>query len=411
MQHSHHKTIWIFNHYAISPFIGGITRHYDLAEELAKKGYDVYIFASSFDHKTRKETKKRNKLFEVEDINGVKFVWIRTFPYQKNDLKRIINIFSYALNLLRVLKKFTPPKTIIASSFHPLTWIVGYLAAKKTKAKFIAEVRDFWPQSAIDLGAISENGIITKILRKIESFIYTKAENIIVLFPKAYEYIKERGTDPEKVVYIPNGTSVERFDKLKVVINDEVEQILNEHKNYFKAVYVGALGLANAMETIVKAAKLVQDKVKDIHFIIVGDGPEKEKLMDMKRELGIENIFFYPPVPKTAIPYLLNNIDICLVSMHDLAVYKYGISLNKLFDYLCAAKPTIFAGKVANDIIKEAEAGISVPPYDADKFAQAVIGVYNLPEEKRMIMGENGRKYFKEKHDMSILAEKLESIL
>lgn len=169
------KKVWILNHYAIPPKVGGITRHFDFAKQLAERGYSVTIFASSFDHKQRVEMLEKGKKFKIEEYEKVKFVWIKTFPYKKNDIKRLFNIFSYAKNLYFIARKFERPDVILASSFHPLAWIVGYLLSKKFKCKFIAEVRDLWPQSGIDLGALKEGSVIVKLLRSLEKFIYTKA--------------------------------------------------------------------------------------------------------------------------------------------------------------------------------------------------------------------------------------------
>ncbi|WAM34184.1 glycosyltransferase family 4 protein [Caldicellulosiruptor morganii] len=406
------KRVWILNHYAIPPTIGGITRHFDYAKELVKRGYDVTIFASSFDHKQRVEMLEKGSKFKIEDYSGVGFVWIKTTPYKKNDLKRVINILSFAKNLYFIAKNFEKPDTIIASSFHPLTWVVGYWLSKKKKADFVAEVRDLWPQSGIDLGAFKEGSLIVRLLRRLEKFIYTKAKYVITVLPKADEYIQSLGISKEKIVHISNGCDVERFDSLKDSVPEEVKKILDEHEGYFKACYLGALGKANAMETIIEAAKYVQEKVDDrIHFLIIGDGPEKEKLERMAKELNLANVFFYDPVSKLSVPGLLERVDITLVSMHNLKVYRFGISLNKLFDYLCAAKPIVFAGNVANDIVKDSGAGISCDAYDSKGFAEGIIKLYEMSEDERKRMGQKGREYVEKYHDIKKLADRLEQII
>lgn len=406
------KKVWIFNHYAIPPKIGGITRHFDFARQLVQRGYRVTIFASSFDHKQRVEMLEKGKRFKIEEYENVNFVWIKTIPYKKNDIKRLLNIFSYAKNLYLIAKKFERPDVIIASSFHPLAWIVGYLLSRRFKCRFVAEVRDLWPQSGIDLGALKEGSIVVKLLRRLEKFIYTKADYVVTVLPKADQYIENLGVAKEKIVHIPNGCDIQRFDALKGAVPDEVKKILERHEGHFKACYLGALGQANAMETVIESAKVVQERVGDkIHFLIVGDGPEKEKLQSMAKELGLFNVFFYPPISKLSVPALLEHVDITLVSMHNLKVYKYGISLNKLFDYLCAAKPIVFAGNVANDIVKESGAGISCESYNSRAFAQAVISLYEMSEEKRKKMGQKGREFVEKHHDIKILADRLEKII
>jgi len=406
------KKVWILNHYAIPPKIGGITRHFDFAQQLVKRGYDVTIFASSFDHKQRVEMLEKSAKFKIEDYNGVKFVWIRTTPYKKNDLKRVINILSFAKNLYFIAKKFERPDNIIASSFHPLTWVVGYRLAKEKKSEFIAEVRDLWPQSGIDLGAFKEGSLIVRLLRRLEKFIYTKAKYVITVLPKADEYIQSLGVNKEKIVHIPNGCDIERFDALKDSMPDEVKKILDEHEGYFKACYLGALGTANAMETIIEAAKHVQDKVGEkVHFLIIGDGPEKEKLESMVKKFKLSNVFFYEPISKLSVPSLLEHVDITLVSMHNLKVYRFGISLNKLFDYLCAAKPIVFAGNVANDIVKDSGAGISCDAYDSKSFAEGIIKLYEMNEDERREIGLKGREYVEKYHDIRKLVDRLEQII
>jgi len=406
------KNFWVFNHYAIPPKVGGITRHFDFAKQLVQRGYSVTIFASSFDHKQRVEMLEKGKKFKMEEYDKVRFVWIKTFPYKKNDIKRLLNIFSYAKNLYFIARKFERPDVILASSFHPLAWIVGYLLSKKFKCKFIAEVRDLWPQSGIDLGAFKEGSLIVRLLRKLEKFIYTKADYVVTVLPKADQYIESLGIDKNKIVHIPNGCDIERFDSLRNSISEEVSNILREHEGYFKACYLGALGQANAMETIIEAAKIVQENAGDsIHFLIIGDGPEKEKLQNMAKEFELKNVFFYPPIAKLSVPALLEHVDVTLVSMHNLKVYRFGISLNKLFDYLCAAKPIVFAGNVVNDIVKESGAGISCQAYDSKAFAQAILRFCAMSKEEREEIGKRGREYVQKYHDIKMLATRLEKIL
>jgi glycosyltransferase involved in cell wall biosynthesis len=407
------KKIWLMNHYAITPNMGGITRHFDLAEELVKRGYEVTVFASSFDHKLRVETLNAGEKFREEIVNGVRFVWIRTTAYKKNDIKRVMNMITYATRVYRIGGKMEAPDVIVASSFHPLTSISGYFLTKKNKAKYIAEIRDLWPQSAIDMGAISENGIPAKVLKKVEKFIYTRAEKIIVLLPKAVDYVRDTGIDESKIAYIPNGVVMERYDEAvnNAEITDEVKAIISKHENKFKALYLGAMGPSYALENIIRAAEIIKEKgYKDIDILMVGDGTEKERLKAYCADRGIDNMHFYNPIKKYGVPVLLSLIDLCLFNLKDMKVFRFGISPNKLFDYLYSAKPIIFACECSNDIVAEADAGISIPPEKPEEFAEAVIQAYNMTVEQRKILGENGRKYIKEHHDIPVLVDKLEKL-
>ncbi|WP_378107335.1 glycosyltransferase family 4 protein [Cohnella cellulosilytica] len=213
------------NHYAIASGSGGGTRHFDLAKQLIKDNYKVTIFASSFDHysKTEKVFKRKSKTQVIEEIQGVEFLWIRTTSYQKNNLRRVMNMVTYTLRSYRASKKMDEkPDIVIGSLMHPMAAVIGYLIAKRFGAKFYFEERDLWPQTLIDLGKISSKHPITRMLSSLELFLYKKADRIIVLFENAERYIRTRGIEADKVVYLPNGVDLERFDQsIHQVIADE----------------------------------------------------------------------------------------------------------------------------------------------------------------------------------------------
>jgi len=185
------KKIWILNHYAIPPNMPGGTRHYDLSQELINKDYEIAIFSSGFSH----EKKNYFKLFKgnpyiVDNYGKLKFVWLKTTSYKKNNYKRIINMISYLTKILKVAHNFSKPDVIIGSSVHPFAVIAAWLLSKRYKAKFIFEVRDLWPQTPIDMGVIKPNGIVAKLMYTWEKFMFRRAEKIVVLLPNAKEYIE-----------------------------------------------------------------------------------------------------------------------------------------------------------------------------------------------------------------------------
>lgn len=410
------KKIWIMNHYAISPKSSGGTRHYDFAIELVKRGYEVSIFASSFDHKSREEKLTKGEEYKIEIIDGIKFVWVKTYNYKKNDFRRLLNMLSFGLKSYLIGLKQDKPDTILASSVHLLTCVSGYLLSKRFKAKYLAEIRDLWPQTLIDMGAIKEKSLITRGLEYIEKFVYKKASKIIVLLPGAVNYMKELGIDDTKIVYLPNGVSIERYDKIKKnnYLNDnkDIDKIINTNPEKFVAVYLGAFGKANALETIIEAANIIEKKgYSDIQILMIGDGPEKVNMVKKIQEHNLKNVSIYEPIKKMEIPLLLERIDVQLVSMRDLNLYKYGISLNKIFDYLCASKPIVFSGNVLNDIVKESNSGLSVAPEKPEDFAQAIIEIYNYSTLKRKELGENGRRFVEKHHDISKLVQRLVDII
>ena len=407
------KEIWILNHYAIPPNMPGGTRHYDLSQELIKKNYEVTIFSSGFSHGKKNYFKLfKGKPYIVENYGKLKFVWLRTASYKKNNYKRIINMISYSFRMLAVAHNFSRPEVIIGSSVHPFAVIAAWLLSKKYKAKFIFEVRDLWPQTAIDMGVIKSNGIIAKLMYAWEKFMYKRADKIIVLLPNAKKYIEDKGISAEKVFWIPNGVNLERFDNpIPLNNNHKINNFFKKSNNKFIVIYTGAHGPANGLDIFLESASYFQINDSEIQFYLIGDGVEKDRLQKESRKRHLNNIYFFPPVSKGEIPALLDYSDLLVQSFAPIDVFKYGISPNKIFDYLAAGKPIIMSVKTTNNIVQDAKAGIVVEPGNAKAFIKGIMEIKKMSEEEREQLGANGRAYVEKYHSSKILAEKLEKIL
>lgn len=406
----HSKSIWFFNHYAITPNLPGGTRHFDFGKELVKRGYKVTVFASSFHYSLFKETKEYKKdKFIVEDYDGVRFVWIKTLPYFGNNWKRVVNMLSYSIRAYRVTQKVNieKPDVIIGSSVHLFAVFTAYLLSKKYKTSFIMEVRDLWPQTLIDMGIPKWNPFVI-VLGILEKFLYKRADKIIVLLPKANEYIEKLGISAEKIVWIPNGVNLESFSSIG---NNSLKSKIAPPSGDFVVTYTGAIGKANNLDVAIKAAEILESDYPNIKFLFVGDGPEKGKLLEMVKERKINNVEFKPPVPKDKMLEIFQDADVLFLTMKNSPLYRFGISLNKLFDYLASGKPVIFSSNSINNPVEEAGAGITVPPDNPQAFADAIIKLYKMPEEERVKMGMNGRKYVEKYHSIPILVDKLEEVI
>jgi len=406
-------TLWILNHYAISPDMSGGTRHFDLARELVKKGHEVTIFASGFDHHIRQYLKiKPGEKMRVEEYDGVRFVWVNTLPYTKNDWRRVLNMLSYGWRVLRCSRGLSKPDAVIGSSMHPFAALAGWWLARRYKAKFIFEVRDLWPQTAVDMGAMKKNSLPAKLLYAWEKFMYNKAEKIIVLLPYAKDYVASRGINPEKVFWLPNGVNLERFDHpAPLEEGSEVAEVFEQYRDKFKVVYTGAHGPANGLEVIIHAASIFQDRNLGIHFFLIGDGPDKDRLISVVKEKRLNNVSFLPPVPKALVPSILEKADLLVHTIKKMEVLQYGMSPNKMYDYLASAKPIVTSIEAKNNPVEEANAGIAVEPENPEALAEAIVKIYDLPEEKRIELGTNGRQYVEQFYNIKNLATNLESLL
>jgi len=407
------KSVWILNHYAVTPDMDGGTRHFDLGKQLVRRGYEVVVFASGFDHRSKRYIKVGPKeRLKVEELEGVRFAWLNTSPYYANDWRRVVNMVSYAVRVLGIARRFRMPDVVIGSSVHPFAALAGWWLASRYKARFIFEVRDLWPQTAVDMGVMKATAIPARLLYAWEKFMYQRAEKVIVLMPKASQYIESRGIDPGKVVWIPNGVDLERYrNPAPLDPSTEAARALDQHKDKFKVVYAGAHGPANGLGVVIETAALMADRAPTVHFLLIGDGPEKQALRDKAKQLGCTNITFAGPLPKTSIPAALQQADLLLQCIRPLEVLKYGVSPNKVNDYLASGRPIVMSVAAADDVVTQAQAGLTVPPGDAEGLAGGILQLLQMSKEERERLGANGRAYAEKHRAMTALGDILTGIL
>ncbi|KPB05671.1 glycosyltransferase family 4 protein [Bacillus sp. CHD6a] len=390
--------LWIFNHYAIAPGKSGITRDYDLSKRLIDAGHEVTIFASSFDHRTRKEnhfSKDSKEYYKVEELESIRYVWIKTTPYRKNNLNRVFNILSYAYRGWKASKRIDrKPDTVMGTIVHPLAAFLGYIVSVNKKALFYFEERDLWPETLVHLGKFSERNPIIKVLGQLELFLYKKAKRIIVLFDKAPDYVRSKGIEDRKIIYLPNGVDIDRYKSI-YSLPDTVEKQLKQLHGKYLAVYTGAHGLANNLDVLLNTAKLIGETNNNVHFLLVGDGVEKERLISRTKNENIHNVSFVDPIPKELIPSLLSRCNVGLISMLDADLYKWGMSLNKVYDYMAASIPTIIRCNMPETIVKRSHGGFEVK--SEKEMAEKLQYAFENPEKMKE-MGWNARKYVEEYH-------------
>jgi glycosyltransferase involved in cell wall biosynthesis len=231
------------------------------------------------------------------------------------------------------------------------------------------------------------------------------ADKIIILMPNAYSVFESMGINKEKVIWIPNGINL---NYLKNIVPNPT----STDDKYFKIMFAGSLNNANSIETLLAAAKIVQNSYSNrILFEVYGKGNEEAKLLLLKKSLDLYNFKFRGSVLKRDIYKVLSNADVLWAGQKKKNIYKYGISFNKLFDYLAAGKPIIFSSNAFNNPVAEAGAGLTVPPEDPEAVAEAIIKLYNISKEERNQMGENGRKYVERNYSISVLVDKLETVI
>jgi glycosyltransferase involved in cell wall biosynthesis len=403
--------IWIFNHYATVPSQVGGTRHFDLAKHLVKKGHLVTIFASSFNHFSKREMVFRHnngERYQINLIEGIRFIWIHT-PSYKNFFGRIKNIVSYTLKSYKFaieLCKNEKPDIVIGSTVHPLAAVIGYLISKKTSSEYYFEERDLWPQTFIDFGKLSLNNPLTIALFKLEKFLYNKADRIIVLFDKAKQYVTSKGIDFKKVIYLPNGVDFSNYTTLKH--DNEIDQMFKGLESKFVVVYTGSHGLANNLYPIIELFSLLQNN-SDFHLLMVGEGTRKKDLIKKVKDEEISNVTFRKPISKSKIPYLLSKSQMSIISILDSPLYKWGFSMNKMFDYMAAGLPVIVISNPKLVRSFKNVDGIHVDD-NIEKLVKVINYYYENPRTKKVV-SKTLKDYVKKNYSWETLSEELETYM
>lgn len=397
------KNIWLINNYSYPPGTSNWRRHYDLCKELVKKNYKIEIIGGSFVHDRKKQILQKKEKFRIETYNKINYHILKGISYQGN-IKRILSMIEFMVRVFFYTKKISnKPDLIYCSCPHPFNGLISVYLAKKYKVPLILEIRDIWPDTWVALGAIKEKSVIYKIFSYIEKFLYDKADIIIDLMP-GIDAIANKGIEKNKIKWLSNGVNLEEFD------ND----YLKEPKYKFDSkkinvTYTGSIGIANALQSIFEIAKSLEKE--DIVFNLIGDGPLKKEYEEICIKNEIKNVSFYSQVLKNEVPALLKESDILIALSKKTELDKYGVSLNKIFEYLAAKKPILIAYDTEYDIIKEANCGISISAENNEKIKEGLLKLKRLCEVDREKLGENGRKYVEENFTTEILGERLYLII
>lgn len=397
------KNIWLVNYYSYPPGTSSWRRHYDLGKELLKYGYNIDIIGGSFVHDRKKHILNKNEKYRIENHEGLKYHILNGISYS-GSLMRILSMIEFMIKVFFYEKKLkVKPDIIYCSCPHPFNGLISLYLSKKYKCKFILEIRDLWPETWVEMGAITRKSLIYKFFAWIEKLLYKKADKIITLMPGAFMYIEKLGIPKEKVEWVSNGVDLDEFDK-----NYFKEPVYKFDKSKFNITYTGSIGIANALEELFEVAKDLREE--NIMFNIIGDGPLKDKYINYCNENAINNVKFYNSVSKNEVPALLKESDALIVTTKKCNLYKYGISFNKIFEYLAAAKPIIIAYDTKFDFVKEANCGFSIPAESNEEMLNKILKIFLLSKKEKQILGENGRKYAEENFSMKILDKKLENI-
>jgi glycosyltransferase involved in cell wall biosynthesis len=398
--------ILLINHYAGSTRHGMEFRPFYLAREWVRAGHCVQIVAASFSH-IRAIQPELNDFVLDEQIEGIDYRWYATPSYHGNGAGRVKNMLAFMRALWRDgqrLARVFKPDVVIASSTYPMDIWPARRIAKLANAKLVYEVHDLWPLSPMELGRMSKWHPFIMWVQMAEDYAYRHADKVVSILPKAKEYMCSRGMAPQKFVYVPNGVDEEEWAQ-SADLPQEVKESLDalRAKGLPLVGYAGTHGLSNALDVLLDAASRLKGKAE---VVMVGMGPDREALLARVASEGLTNVTMLPAISKQSIPRFLDDVDIAYIGWHPNPLYRFGISPNKLMDYMMAGKPVVHSVSAGNDPVTEAGCGITVPPGDVVAVVDAVLELAAMSQSARNCMGQAGKTAILQNQTYKVLAKR-----
>ncbi len=398
--------ILLINHYAGSPQHGMEFRPYYLAREWVKVGHNVRILAGSYSHIRAKQPAGIEGRHATQQIDCIDYCWYRTPSYRGNGVGRVKSMLYFMGSLWRDAKAIAnefKPDVVIASSTYPMDIWPAERIAKLAGAKLVYEVHDLWPLSPMELGGMSRWHPFIVWVQWAEDYAYKKAQRVVSMLPMTLEYMVSRGMSPDKWAYVPNGVDLKEW-RIRAPISTETSAALEavRARGLPMLCYAGTHGLANALDVLLDASVLLKGQVE---VVLVGTGPERDRLLQRVEDEGMENVTMLPSVPKACMPALLAEIDIAFIGLLPEPLFRFGISPNKLFDYMMAGKPIIQSISAGNDPVTEVGCGITVPPNQPAAIAAAALKIAAMSSAQKGEMGKKGEAFIQAERTYAVLAE------
>ena len=379
----------------------------ELSRHWANAGHEVTVLTGFPNHPTGVVPKEYRQKFrrlvgreQVDEVNLIR-TWLLPFPNRKA-YERILNYTSFAVSAALTGLALSRPDVVIATSPQLLVGLSGWWLAEWKRVPFVFEVRDLWPESLAAVGMGRADSSLYRMLGKTANFLYRRADRIVVVAPAFEEHLVEHWHVPrDKISVIENGADTHLFTPgTEPALRTELGM-----ENKLVASYIGTIGMAHGLETVVEAAAILQSTNPEIAFLVVGDGSEKERLITDARERNLTNLQFLDQQPHQKIPAYIRASDVCLVPLKKTELFKTVIP-SKMLEFMSCARPVLLGvDGQARAILEEAGAGISIEPQNAVALANAIRLLAANPQECQQ-MGRNGREFVFRKFSRSYTADK-----
>lgn len=369
----------------------------ELSRSWALAGHDVTVLTGFPNHPLgvipAEYRRKWKKLVACEEIDGVKVVraWLLPFP-NRGTYRRMLNYGSFFLSAAIVGSFLSPPDVVIASSPQLLVGLAGWWIARCKRVPFVFEVRDLWPESLAAVGMGTAGSVLHRALRKVAGFLYRGCDRLVVVSPAFQGHIEEEWKVPsEKISVVPNGVRTELFaPRLATSLRKELGA-----EGRVVASYIGTMGMAHGLETLIEAASRLQVSAPDVLIAFVGEGSERERLVSLAKARGLASVRFVPQQAREQIPEWICASDICLVLLRKNELFRTVIP-SKMLEFMSCGRSVILAvDGQARKILAQANAGIFVGPENAEELERAIIHLAKNAELRKRF-GANGRRHILE---------------
>jgi len=371
----------------------------ELSRHWARMGHEVTVLTGFPNHPTGAvppEWRSRlRRLFYRETVDGVQVVrtWLWPLPNRKAH-ERIRNYASFCLSAAVSGLRLGKPDVLIGSSPQLLVALAGWWLAWWKRVPSVFEVRDLWPESLAAVGAGGEGTFLHRALGAIAGFLYRRADRIVVVTPAFKDHLIRYWHVPAaRISIVENGVETDLFRPGPAAMEVR-KQLQLEHR--FLICYIGTMGMAHGLETLIAAADELQTALPSAMFLLIGEGAEKERIVELAAARGLNNIQFLGQQPRERIPGYVSAADLCLVMLKKTDLFKTVIP-TKLLEYMACERPVIVAvDGEARRVVEEAGAGVFVEPENSKELVKAILDLAGNAELRQQ-MGARGRQYIVDK--------------
>ena len=399
--------ILLLHQYFLEEDDAGGSRFNEMTRQWTEQGHEVTVLAGMMHYNGDRKRPEYKGLWFKEKQQGNVRVWRShvSESYNSGFVGRLWGYFSFVFSSFwaGMVKEKGKFDVVLVTSPPLFVGITAFLLSRLKGIPFVFEVRDLWPESAIDTRVVTNKAVI-KLAYALESFIYKKAKLINVLTPAFRDtLIKKKGVPAEKVIFIPNAADFSLSDKVMNSLDIPAFRAEKGWTDKFVVTYVGAHGVANHLEQVLETADLLRDT--NVLFVLIGGGMQKAKLKEKAAVMELENVLFLDPVAKAEVFKYIAASDMGASVLKKVDTFKTVYS-NKTFDYMACKTPILMAiDGVSRELVEEAKAGIFVEPENPADFA-AKVRMYMQNPERIKREGLSGFQFARRNFDRSVLANK-----